>query len=146
MCKTQKTYISYIPHAMETWMVEKNLPLNPTTITSGSNRKAWFKCKKCNHEKYSSIFSVVKGHGCPMCAGTIVPRERSLGVLHPELVNEIDIDCIDNKKIDIYGISQHNNKKITFVFIEKTVSLLLLLEGKFKTIPSFKPSFSSGFK
>lgn len=60
-----------LAHVREDLMIEwdysKN-PIDPTTITSGSGKKAWWKCSKCGHEWLAEISSRNKGHGCPECA------------------------------------------------------------------------------
>lgn len=51
------------------WCYEKNEILKPSDVTSGSNRKVWWKCKNCQSEWIASIGSRVRGRGCPYCVG-----------------------------------------------------------------------------
>ncbi len=45
-------------------------PRNPRTIAKGSDKKAGWKCEKCNHSWYAVIQSVTSIEiGCPFCAG-----------------------------------------------------------------------------
>ena len=45
----KKKYISEIPELMKEWDWEANADLDPTKITCGSGKKAWWKCSK-GHE------------------------------------------------------------------------------------------------
>ena len=57
----------------EEWDYKKNneLGLDPKKLTDGSNKKAWWKCKKDGNEWQSQIYGRMgkQKHGCPMCAG-----------------------------------------------------------------------------
>ncbi len=57
------------PELAAEWHYDKNGNLYPTDVTPGSNRKVWWKCKKCSGEWDALIWSRVKGRGCPYCAG-----------------------------------------------------------------------------
>lgn len=57
------------PELASEWNSEKNGLLTPSDVTPGSNKKVWWKCKKCNGEWDAIIWSRVKGRGCPFCAG-----------------------------------------------------------------------------
>jgi hypothetical protein len=59
------------PLVAKEWHPNKNAPLEPIDITSGSKKKVWWKCKK-EHEWEAVINSRTKGSGCPHCW-----RERS---------------------------------------------------------------------
>lgn len=55
------------PTIVEEWDYEKNIIL-PTTIGSGSNRKVWWKCKKCGREwEATPNKRVGRNQGCPYC-------------------------------------------------------------------------------
>lgn len=56
--------------AME-WDNEKNKPLRPTEVSSGSNKKVGWKCSKCSYKWEAIVWSRAKGRGCPKCAGKI---------------------------------------------------------------------------
>ena len=55
------------PKLVEEWHPTKN-KLTPEQVTSGSNKKACWKCSKCSHEWEALIYSRAKGYGCPECA------------------------------------------------------------------------------
>ena len=55
------------PELLKEWDFEKNGELKPESVTSGSNKKVWWKCKRCGHEWQAYINNRSKGHGCPKC-------------------------------------------------------------------------------
>ena len=59
------------PDLMKEWDYSKNFDLDPTTISPGSGKKAWWKCS-AGHSWKAEISSRNKGHGCPYCAGNRV--------------------------------------------------------------------------
>ncbi len=57
------------PEIAAEWNYEKNYPLKPSDVTSGSKQKIWWKCKTCGHEWQAIINSRTASHsGCPECA------------------------------------------------------------------------------
>lgn len=58
------------PAVSAEWDYEKNAPVTPQTVTAGSGKKVWWKCKK-NHSWKASIVSRNRGNGCPICANRI---------------------------------------------------------------------------
>lgn len=75
---------------MEEWDWEKNgeLGLNPEEITAGSNKKAWWKCKK-GHKWDAIIASRAQGSGCPICANKkTLAGYNDLATTHPQLAKE----------------------------------------------------------
>ena len=60
--KQEKRYVSDNAQLMTEWNWEKNneLEFNPEMLTLGSNKKAWWKCKK-GHEWQAQINSRNKG-------------------------------------------------------------------------------------
>ncbi|MBD1995251.1 DEAD/DEAH box helicase family protein [Leptolyngbya sp. FACHB-541] len=76
------------------WLYKANneLELDPTKLTSGSSKEAFFKCPVDGHEWVASITSVArsawqKGNsGCPACRGLIATETTSLIGLYPNYV------------------------------------------------------------
>ena len=58
------------PELVAEWSV-RNLPLTPTDVTRGSNKKVWWRAA-CGHEWQGIVKNRVNGHGCPYCAGNAV--------------------------------------------------------------------------
>lgn len=70
---------------LDQWHPDKNAPLTPGDVTSGSHRKIWWKCTQ-GHEWESTVYARVSGNcGCPYCAGKRILPGRDLGSLHPEI-------------------------------------------------------------
>ncbi|MBR4117488.1 MAG: zinc-ribbon domain-containing protein, partial [Methanocorpusculum sp.] len=56
------------PELAKEWHPTKNGDFKPSDITSGSDKKVWWKCKVCGHEWQAVIGSRNRGRGCPECA------------------------------------------------------------------------------
>lgn len=52
------------------WEKNQSLGLNPTVLTVGSGKKAWWKCKN-NHSWFARIDHRSDGAGCPYCSGSL---------------------------------------------------------------------------
>lgn len=75
------------PELLEEYMLGKN-SVAPEDITPSSNKKYWWKCKKCGYEWQAPASSRYKGHGCQACNGSIVSPTNNLAMLAPELAEE----------------------------------------------------------
>ena len=70
------------------WDYEKNTPLLPSDVTTGSHRKVWWK-GSCGHEWQAIVKNRVRGAGCPFCSGNMLLRGfNDLATLKPELISE----------------------------------------------------------
>ena len=79
------------PHLVSEWS-EKNLPLTPTDISYGSNKKVWWK-GTCGHEWQTSVKARSSGEGCPICSGTrIIEGVNDLATKSPNVALEWDYD------------------------------------------------------
>ena len=81
------------PELAKEWHPTKNGDLTPNDITSGSNKKIWWKCNKgADHEWLVSpnrrTHDVNKIRGCPVCAGQKLVLSNCLATTHPELAKE----------------------------------------------------------
>ena len=92
---TPKHYIYDIPELMAEWNWEKNntLGLDPSRLTYGSNKKAWWKCKKCGHKWKTDIgVRTIKKCGCPKCAVqkrlSQIDNDNRLDIKYPEIAAE----------------------------------------------------------
>ena len=72
------------PDIAREWHPTKNLDLQPTDVTSGSNKRVWWKCSRCGHEwqsiiaKRTSFHSKLRMSDCPNCSaafGTSFPEQ-----------------------------------------------------------------------
>lgn len=67
------------PVYLEEWNFKKNTLL-PDEITLKSNKKVWWKCKKCNHEWESTPYNRYQGKGCPKCALKKIGEKKAVKV------------------------------------------------------------------
>jgi ssDNA-binding Zn-finger/Zn-ribbon topoisomerase 1 len=78
------------------WHPTLNSDLTPADVRSGSSRRVWWRCKRCQHEWATPVrVRAQRGGGCPTCAiarrATLrsTPRPgQSFGDLHPEISDE----------------------------------------------------------
>ena len=78
------------PALVAEWDAEKNAPLLPTQVASGTQQKAWWLCPK-GHSYFSSIASRARGSGCPACAGqSVIPGKNDLASQYPQLAAQWD--------------------------------------------------------
>ena len=57
----------HYPDLLEEWDYEKNVDITPEMVTVKSNKKVWWKCKKCGHEWEAKVSKRTEGRGCPYC-------------------------------------------------------------------------------
>ncbi len=77
------------PTLCQEWMHERNMPLEPSQVTAGSNKRAWWKCGVCGYEWRKSIAVRHNGSGCPVCDGKAVMQGyNDLATTHPHLIAE----------------------------------------------------------
>ena len=95
------------------WNYEKNGELTPTNVTSGSNKKVWWKCDK-GHEWQSIISNRNKGHGCPQCAGQkAIKGVNDLVALNPTLAKEWNYE--KNNGLTPAEVSSGSDKKVWWI-------------------------------
>ena len=93
-CSGQKVLTGYNdletlnPQLALEWNYEKNKPLLPTEVATGSGRKVWWKCSK-GHEWQAIISSRHNGVGCPVCSNkAVLSGVNDLATCNPELAKE----------------------------------------------------------
>ena len=85
-----KTYLIDNKELMSEWDYEKNIDLDPKILTPGSNKKAWWVCKKCGYKWLAVVGNRAKNHtGCPACANkVVVVGKNDLATVFPEIAKE----------------------------------------------------------
>lgn len=73
--KSEDSLAAQMPALAAQWDLEKNDPLKPEAVFSGSHRKVWWRCAK-GHSWQAEIKSRFYGTGCPVCTN----REILVGV------------------------------------------------------------------
>ena len=106
------------PDLITEWDYKKN-KIKPEEITSGSNRKVWWKCSKCGHEWNAVVNSRVRGNGCPKCMKDKISKSQkevglkkygSLQKNYPSLLTEWDYK--KNKELDPERITSSAKYKV----------------------------------
>jgi very-short-patch-repair endonuclease len=76
------------PELAKQWHPTKNLVLTPETVTSGANKKVWWKCSK-GHEWMATVNERNTGKGCGVCANQVLlVGYNDLLTLYPELCKQ----------------------------------------------------------
>jgi hypothetical protein len=76
------------PQIMRQWHWKRNIGIDPTLFTSGSNQRAWWICRP-GHEWELSIKNKLRSGPCPFCDGDRVCRgDNDLETILPELAKE----------------------------------------------------------
>lgn len=82
--------VNQFPLLAAEWDVEKNAPLTPQDVTTGSHKLIWWGCLK-GHSYRSAVKTRVQGSGCPYCAGKrVLPEENSLAAEYPVIAKDWD--------------------------------------------------------
>lgn len=112
MAKLRKGTISLSvsnPMLCKDWDYEKNAPITPNDVTSGSNQKAWWICSK-GHSWTATVGSRNSGSGCPYCSGRYaISGETDLQTLYPNIAKEWH--PTKNGQVIPTEISAHSPKK-----------------------------------
>ena len=82
--------VKQFPLLTAEWDIEKNAPLTPQDVTTGSHKLIWWHCQN-GHSYRSAVKTRVQGSGCPYCAGkNVLPEENSLAAEYPSIEKEWD--------------------------------------------------------
>jgi hypothetical protein len=78
------------PHVSNEWDYEKNFPLKPSQVTSGSFKKVWWLCPQ-SHSFQANAASRIHGKsGCPYCSGQkVLIGFNDLETTHPSLAAQL---------------------------------------------------------
>ena len=111
MKKELDSVLYRFPEIAQEWDEERNGRLTPDKITSGSDLKVWWKCKKGHNYKANIGSRTRQKSGCPYCSGRMaIPGKNDLATLRPDLVSEWNIEkngivtpstltCFSNKRV-----------------------------------------------
>lgn len=106
-----KSYIADNRELMAEWDWEHNIDLEPQKTGKHSNKKAWWKCKKCGYLWQAQINNRSKGAGCPCCGKRVcVPGKNDLATAYPEIAR--DWHPTKNSELTPNRISRNSPKKV----------------------------------
>lgn len=93
-------FASAYPSLALEWNRKKNGTLLPTSITSGSNLKVWWKCSK-NHEwEATALQRSLYGYGCPFCSNLVSKEEQKI----VDFLQSHNIQLIQSERKILSGI------------------------------------------
>ena len=85
------------PFLASQWHPTMNGQLSASDVTSGSDKKVWWRCPDCGHEWESRVANRTLGNGCPVCRNAIISKKvsqihlsksGSLKDTHPQLAKQ----------------------------------------------------------
>ena len=110
MGRKTKSLVSSNAQLMAEWNWEKNIGLDPSLLTLGSNKKAWWKCHE-GHEWQTLIYHRSKGSNCPFCTGKkVFLGFNDLQTINPDLAKEWNYD--KNNGLTPSEVTPSSNKKV----------------------------------
>ncbi len=78
------------PELISEWNYTRNANIAPTMVTAGSGKYVWWKCKHCDFEWRTRLYSrTSRNSGCPACDNKVVViGQNDLASTHPLLAKE----------------------------------------------------------
>ena len=99
------------PNLVEEWHPTKNGNLTPQTISAGSDKKVWWKCKDYAHEWEDSCNHRTRGRDCPYCSNRrVLQGFNDLQTTHPQLA--IEWHPTKNGELTPQDVTAGSNKKV----------------------------------
>ncbi len=81
------------PQIAKEWDYELNAPLLPTQVTSGMQKRVWWRCEKGHSYQYTILNRVYVRIACPYCSGhEIMEGFNDLATTNPEILKEWDYE------------------------------------------------------
>ena len=116
------------PDLAKEWHPTKN-NLLPYQLKAGSSKKVWWLCPHCGHEYQATVYSRVKGGGCPNCVytnKTSYPEQALfyyVKQIYPDAINRYKANFLGKMELDIFipslnyaieydGAHWHNEKTL----------------------------------
>lgn len=95
------------------WHFEKNYPLTPNEVVSGSNKKVWWVCKKGHEWRAVVTARAFQNSNCPYCANQKVCADNCLATIFPSLESEWHPK--KNKALTPRDVTAGSNKKVWWI-------------------------------
>ncbi len=98
------------PELKKLWDFDKNIAIDPYSLSKGSSAKVWWRCEK-GHSFQATVNSKTQGVKCPVCNGKqILKGFNDLETLKPSIAKEWNYDKNDNLKPS--EVAPFSNKKV----------------------------------
>ena len=99
------------PELVSEWDSHNNGELTPSQIAYRSNKKVWWRCKRCKSVYQQRVADKSDGRGCPICSGKIVVAGiNDLKTGNPLLAQEWDNQ--KNGTLSPSDVTPQSNKKV----------------------------------
>lgn len=99
------------PQLAKEWDLAKNHPVQPSDVTAGSDRRAWWLCTKHGHSWKAQIKARARGGGCPYCSGRkVLPGFNDLATIYPNTAAQLHPTL--NGDITASHLLAHSSKKV----------------------------------
>jgi hypothetical protein len=107
------------PEQANYWHAERNHPLKPDQIVSGSNKKVWWLCDQ-GHEFEMTVWDRVgRNRGCKFCSNNAVfTGFNDFETLHPDLVYLWDVT--KNLPLTPNQVQPKSDRKAWFICLQAT--------------------------
>lgn len=88
------SFASVFPDLLAEFDTDRNVNVDPYTISSHSNEELWWKClkAKCDHHHWKSSVNNRTKRGCPYCVHQKICPCDSLATQFPDLMREFDYE------------------------------------------------------
>jgi len=140
---------------MDEWDHERNIGVDPATVTYGSHKKVWWKCVVCGHRWPAVVKNrTSNGIGCPECgkikkiqsymqtrASDNPPSEDLIKQIHPTLNEGVDLTKISsgsNQSLIWKCLVDENHKPWPARVVDRTAGQGCPACGLIKQVQSFK--------
>lgn len=83
--------IADFPHLVSQWHPSKNKKLQPSSVSSGSSKKIWWKCDKGPDHEWTAAAkdrTGIKPTGCPFCSNKKLSVTNSLAAKYPKIAKQ----------------------------------------------------------
>lgn len=111
--KIENNILHTHPDIAKLWDYEKNYPITPENVSSGSGKMVWWKCD-LGHSWKKNVYNTTKGQGCPYCSGRrVLSGFNDLKTTHPDIAQQWNYE--KNGDLTPQDITHGSGKKVWWV-------------------------------
>lgn len=112
LCKSKiDSFINVRPDLLSEWDYSKNIDLDPTYLTRGSNKKIWWRCSNCGNSFKTELYRRVQGSKCSKCRVRML-KQIPLTTNFSSLLKEWDYK---GNSVDPNNIVEGSNQKVSWI-------------------------------